>query len=280
MAEIQLIFQRRIDEVRQNNAKELDLSAHPSWQDSFKLKEIPAEVFDLNQLESLNLSGNLLVNLPDKLGSMANLQVLDLSSNKFNYFPSVIFNLKKLTCLDISHCFMQQLPANLYLNSSLDTLKMSHNYINSIPTMLYTLPNLKYLKIGDGNTFDWAGLANLSNLTGLSIVLEDGHVVDKVACDEIKQLSKLEDLSLIGKQIPKMPDWIGELTNLRQLKIRGLLDTKLPSSWVKLQKLSSFHIGLLNHNVINLDSEQVNWLTSLPLISLSLEHFNFYHAPN
>lgn len=81
----------RINKAKNNNAKFLDLSL-------LKLKTIPGEVFRLNQLEflflsgkSLDLSSNLLHTLPKEIVELNQLTSLNLINNNFQSVPEKVF---------------------------------------------------------------------------------------------------------------------------------------------------------------------------------------------
>ncbi|MGA8895400.1 MAG: hypothetical protein WB539_08840, partial [Planktothrix agardhii] len=54
-----------IQQVKQQHLTELDLSNTFGTPDAERLTEIPAEVFELEWLEKLNLSGNKLTSVPE-----------------------------------------------------------------------------------------------------------------------------------------------------------------------------------------------------------------------
>jgi Leucine-rich repeat (LRR) protein len=70
---------RRIRECKEQRLTELDLSNNSSTPDDEKLTAIPAEVFELDWLEKLNLNCNQLSELPDSIGNLQKLSVLNLS---------------------------------------------------------------------------------------------------------------------------------------------------------------------------------------------------------
>lgn len=69
---------KKIREAEEKGLKELDLSY--DWENREKrLTQIPTEVFELDDLEVLNLSGNLLTAVPESISQLQNLTSLNLS---------------------------------------------------------------------------------------------------------------------------------------------------------------------------------------------------------
>ena len=85
---------RRIEEAARCNSKRLDLS----WQG---LTAIPTEIFQLQNLTSLYLYNNQIVEIPDAIAQLQNLTMLDLRNNQIVEMPSGIEKLTKLKKLDL-----------------------------------------------------------------------------------------------------------------------------------------------------------------------------------
>ena len=66
-------FRQRIQEAKEQQLEELDLSSDYWAEDSQKLTQIPDKVFELTHLKVLNLSKNLLSHLPESIDSLSNL---------------------------------------------------------------------------------------------------------------------------------------------------------------------------------------------------------------
>ncbi|MGJ5634892.1 leucine-rich repeat domain-containing protein, partial [Nostoc sp. CALU 1950] len=71
-------FLKKIREAKNKQIKELDLSNDWNTDAKEKLTEIPAEVFELEWLEVLNLSHNQLTTLPEAIARLPQLTYLDL----------------------------------------------------------------------------------------------------------------------------------------------------------------------------------------------------------
>ena len=82
-----------------------------------KLKSIPESIGNLSKLEVLNLSCNELSNLPENIKNLKNLKILDLSWNNFNSIPTVIAEMSLLKSVDLDHNFIKEIPENLDLNT-------------------------------------------------------------------------------------------------------------------------------------------------------------------
>jgi Leucine-rich repeat (LRR) protein len=85
-------IQERIRETREGGLKRLALS------NEF-LSSLPAEVFELVQLESLDLQGNQLTQVPEAITRLQNLTYLILSDNQLTQVPEAITRLQNLTRL-------------------------------------------------------------------------------------------------------------------------------------------------------------------------------------
>lgn len=132
-----------------HNIKELDLSLL-MWQ--YLLPEFGY----LDTLESLNLSGNYLTELPDTLWKLHNLQNLSFGSVVFGGNPITtispkIRNLKKLEILDISSC----------------------DNLLSIPKELLELENLLYLRMSQYSLYKSSVVQTLQKETNCCVLFEE-----------------------------------------------------------------------------------------------------------
>src|SRR5215212_9559135 len=91
----------KIGEAKAKQLKELDLSTQSFGPDEKRLSFIPPEVFELTQLEVLNLSGNKIAAIPEVIGQLRKLTTLDLTYNELTVVPDAIGQLQSLTELKL-----------------------------------------------------------------------------------------------------------------------------------------------------------------------------------
>ncbi|KAL3740387.1 hypothetical protein ACJRO7_021637 [Eucalyptus globulus] len=133
----------------------------------FCLRELPAEIGKLKALKQLILSGTTSLSaLPNGIGSLENLEILDISDSGIKVLPNGIGSLRKLQELRAFHCrnlkrIMVESMCNL---SSLRRLDFTHcKKLQSLPDLA---SNLTYL----GITCQSRKLPSLSHLAHLKEV--------------------------------------------------------------------------------------------------------------
>ncbi len=99
MSNIPFHIQAKIESARVEKLKELDLSYSAT---SFKLTEIPAQVFELIDLEVLNLRNNQISIVPRALLNLRKLKALNLIDNKITEIPEYLSELPNLKSVNIS----------------------------------------------------------------------------------------------------------------------------------------------------------------------------------
>ncbi|MEM1171150.1 MAG: leucine-rich repeat domain-containing protein, partial [Cyanobacteria bacterium P01_H01_bin.35] len=195
-------FQERIQEVKDKKLKELDLGYYGDYfynENSVKvsydvvweleqlidntklyidyddrklveLVEVPGDVWELEQLEVLNLSGNKLTSLPESISKLSNLTRLDLSENQLTSLPESISKLSNLTSLDLSSNQLTSLPESISKLSNLTRLDLSENQLTSLPESISKLSNLTRLDLRNNLLISLPeSISQLSNLTRLDL---------------------------------------------------------------------------------------------------------------
>lgn len=127
----------RIQIARAAGATQLDLSG-------LGLESIPNELWELTQLQTLNLRNNVLSQLPPEIGSFAHLWHLYLDNNSLTTLPSEIGKLTELVSLNLYNNQLSELPPEIGNLTDLTSLQLSGNQLTRLPT---TLGELHYVQM-------------------------------------------------------------------------------------------------------------------------------------
>jgi hypothetical protein len=85
--------------------------------------------------------------LPESIGNLKSLKILDLGNNYISEFPESIGNLKALQNLNIPYNQLKSLPDSIKNLKALNKLALHHNRLIKMPKSLLKLPNLRYLNV-------------------------------------------------------------------------------------------------------------------------------------
>jgi leucine-rich repeat protein SHOC2 len=112
-----------------------------------RLKQFPAEILQLKNLEKLDLSGNRIKVIPPEIEQLINLKEIDLSKNKIKKLPKEIGNLEKLEKLSINRNPIDSLPDEIGRLKNLHTLDMWSTELAILPESIKKLENLKVVEL-------------------------------------------------------------------------------------------------------------------------------------
>jgi len=127
-----------ITRSKKKKVTELDLS-------NKGITELPDEIGDISNLKILNLSYNNITALPSSICKLLNLEKLLLTRNKISRLPVGMGSLKKLKTLDLSYNPLVKISSEIGLHSKLDLLDISFCELRSLPVDITNLYNLKTL---------------------------------------------------------------------------------------------------------------------------------------
>jgi Leucine-rich repeat (LRR) protein len=99
----------------------------------------------------LDLSFNCLVELPDEIGTLCNLQSINVSCNKLQSIPHSIGRLRRLTSLKAEGNKLNNLPEELGSCISLKSIHLAENQINNLPESLGNCISLAMLDLQNNN---------------------------------------------------------------------------------------------------------------------------------
>lgn len=200
--------------------------------------EIPETAMRLSNLTWLNLRRNLLTTLPPPcLLAWDKLTFLDLRDNKIKALPEEIGGCISLQELLISSNGLESLPASIGNLKALNVLQAQKNSLTALPESLASCTALQLLDV----SYNKLTALPPEMFVGLSSLRRFLASSNKIAAlpAEIAAMSCLEVLGLGFNQIKSLPDEIGSLSNLREIYMSDNPLTALPASvvgWSSLQE--------------------------------------------
>ena len=100
-------------------------------------------LYHLRYIRSINLNGNKIKKLPAEFGSLVQLKFLDLSHNMLAEIPGSVSKLKKLKTLNLTGNNFTSLNDELQYLDSLEEINLSGNLLQAIPAPIVLMRNLK-----------------------------------------------------------------------------------------------------------------------------------------
>lgn len=143
------------------------------------LTDLPAEFANLKNLTYLNLSDNYFNEFPEEVLLLTKLDTLELWENDNAIsIPEGIGNLVNLKMLDLSDNWSPSIPLSVGNLINLQWLSLEGNLITEIPDTMKNLVNLTRFDIGDNELTTLPdGLENLVNLTSIyGLFLEQNYL--------------------------------------------------------------------------------------------------------
>ncbi|MGD1930099.1 MAG: COR domain-containing protein [Leptolyngbyaceae cyanobacterium] len=207
--------EKKIAEALQTRATGLDLS-------DMRLTALPESLGQLTQLRMLNLRNNQLTALPESMGQLTQLRSLTLTANQLTTLPESLGQLTQLQELNFSNNKISSLPESLGLLTELRILRFNENGVSKIPTFMSRLSRLEWLVCG-------------------------GNELQELP-EFISKFIHLERLYAWGIGIDALPEWVGNLNSLKLLNIHQNMIKDLPESIVKLDHLNGLR---LDENPLN-----------------------------
>lgn len=251
--------------------------------DDQKLEEIPDEIGDYQDLETLSLYTKV-SKLPNSIGSLKNLKSLSIYSKKLTEFPIQIFKLNNLKYLyvrsdkkinklpeeignlvNLNHlnlCMnkLKDLPKTLQKLTLLKQLDLSENKFETIPTVLYGMNSIEKLDIRHNPFKNLDGIGNMAGLKNIQIY----SIGIQELTPEIGQLKNCEYFNLSEVEIEEVPKEIGDMDSMYSLTISKTKLRSLPDTIGKLKNCKSLDI---QYNQIEFLPETIGSMERLEQLS-------------
>jgi hypothetical protein len=197
---------------------------------------LTTEILKLENLEHLQFYGCGLTSMPDQIGKLRKLRVLDLSVNQIRRLPGQIGECGELSRLDLSSNYIDSLPVQIGKLENLIELNLAGNRrLKAIPEQIDRLKNLTILNLTNNSISKLP--VQIGELQKLTVLYLGENQLDSLPV-QIGQLKNLKELYLNNNDLSSLPDEIGNLQNLEVLDISyNKKLTDLPIQIGKLKKL-------------------------------------------
>ncbi|KAM0839122.1 hypothetical protein ACQ4PT_060517 [Festuca glaucescens] len=202
-----------------------------------QLRHLPEQLGRIRSLLVLDVSRNQLQAVPDAIGGLEHLEELRLASNALVALPDSIGLLSNLKILDVSGNKLRSLPDSISKCRSLVELDASYNVLAYLPTGIgHELVNLQKL---------WVHLNKLRSLPSSicemrSLRLLDAHFNELHGLPSaFGNLAALESLNLSSNfsDMRDLPASVGDLLGLRELDLSNNQIHALPDCFGRLDRL-------------------------------------------
>jgi hypothetical protein len=115
-----------------------------------QLTHLPEAIGSLHKLKMLNLCANALQTIPESIGKLQKLQYLNLDSNHLQALPDSLGQLKQLEWLQLGQNKLETLPESIGQLKNLRYLNLNRNHLTNLPSSFLELRQLTELYL-EGN---------------------------------------------------------------------------------------------------------------------------------
>ena len=230
------------------------------WKSGYKIKD--KHIYEI-QID------NDIKSLPDSIGDLESLEILNLRSNKLIQLPESISKLTKLRELNLGFNDLTSLPDSIGNLKSLEILSLKYNKFESFPQEIFSLYSLKKLNL------ESLKLNKTSEKLGQLINLEDLSLHSNQLTtlpSSIKNLKSLKSLDIGSNNFTSLPNFIGNLSSLEVLNLEYNKNlSSLPNSLTYLKKLNELNLSKTNLNPLPEFIGEIQSLKSLMIEDLGLK---------
>ena len=203
----------------------------------FGLTEVPQKISTYTNLEVLALANNTISGNFGAISGLSKLTELDFSGNNLSQIPSQISSVTSLKTLNLSNnLFAQNYSAPLSALTNLEWLSLENNLIETFPTELAQLQHLVHLNFGRNKIS--GGISSLTSLQNLEQLFLNNNLFSGAFPTELLQLSRLQMLSLNSNNFTgSIPQNIPAITHIENNRFT---ESQIENFWPNQESKADF----------------------------------------
>ncbi|CAG9861061.1 unnamed protein product [Phyllotreta striolata] len=180
-------------------------------------KGLDRSIFNLINLNYLNLSETGISEIHDNIANLKNLQTLMLYSNNFEHINDNISKLGKLKVLDLSRNSLKSIPDS-FAKLPLVTLNLNVNQLETFPPFTEN-HNLTVLDLSNNKLKAFPEVCS-DGLINLSEIKLRGNEIEEIP-NKINSLSSLKFFDIGDNKLKSIPGELSDCQKLKDLNLKG-----------------------------------------------------------
>ena len=273
---------------------DIDFSSSGQYLDS-----IPKTIKNVNTLNSIIIKNSNIEYIPDEVFELTNLEILDLSHNQLKHIQENIYDLNNsLRIINLYNNKITSLHPSIFKLENIEFINLNMNFIDSLPEEVCFLSDLNILSINQNSLCNLEQIPSCainlihhqtncyssSDLYGLKVLIEDNNITNEICnCDYnlndiIEPIEfgaqiweNMEDSShLVEAKFENVQYLAKEIfTNFPELRVLDLANNSIEIIPLEIsQSINLTDINLSNNNLINIPESIIN-LKNLKYLNLS-----------
>ena len=233
----------------------------------------PAQLERCINLEVLDLSNNLMSEIPTTAKENVNFKFVNLAKNKFKSLPGIISNWENVEYVNLSKNGIVTFPEDLSgWSHNLKELYVNRNHLEELPASFSSLIELKKLDCSNNaiRTLSTKASASWENITYFNA---DRNLIDELP-DHINKWRHLQFISVNQNNLKRLPKTLGQLFKLTELHFR---ENNIQELGKELGMLLSVNTADFSHN--ELQELPAEFFRMTALTDLNLSHNRLLYLP-
>jgi len=254
----------RADEIRAQGLDRIDLSIQAMREIPLSLYESVAAQSKLSYLVHVDMSRNMLERFPEKNFCywMTEVKRWKISQNRLRVLPEEIGYMFKMEILEADSNKLESIPSDIGKMTALQRLDISNNHLTLLPESLGQCQSLRYFYAHSNNLQLLP--ASIGGCFRLEYIDVSRNRIRELP-EDMGQLVSLVHLDLNTNRIGHLPREFGNSTKLAYLDVSTNILVFLPESF---SKLKSLEICNLDNNEMIMQPNRFNNCSSLQVLKI------------